>query len=425
LRPEQLGRVQAWGGCLARPRLLFSFLLQPSHPLPYGRQHITDADVAAVAEALRGDFLTQGPRVSEFETRFAAYIGARYAVAVSNGTAALHLCALALGVGPGQRVITTPLTFAASANCVLYCGGEVHFADIDPETGLLDLARVRALLDAHPKGHFQGLIPVDFAGLAVDLKQARALADEFGLWIIEDACHAPGGFFVDAQGQEQRCGSGQLADLAIFSFHPVKHIATGEGGMVTTNDERLYRRLLRLRTHGITRDEASFVNPGEGGWYMEMQELGYNYRISDINCALGLSQLVRADAGLARRRQLAARYDAAFAQMPGVEVLAPGRPGHAYHLYVIQVEDRRGLYDFLKSRQVFAQVHYIPVHRMPYYERLGWKKGDFPQSEAYYARCLSLPMYPALTDAEQDYVVACVAEFLIKNEDRTYALERI
>ena len=399
--------------------------MQPSHPLPYGRQHITDADVAAVAEALRGDFLTQGPRVSEFETRFAAYIGARYAVAVSNGTAALHLCALALGVGPGQRVITTPLTFAASANCVLYCGGEVHFADIDPETGLLDLARVRALLDAHPKGHFQGLIPVDFAGLAVDLKQARALADEFGLWIIEDACHAPGGFFVDAQGQEQRCGSGQLADLAIFSFHPVKHIATGEGGMVTTNDERLYRRLLRLRTHGITRDEASFVNPGEGGWYMEMQELGYNYRISDINCALGLSQLVRADAGLARRRQLAARYDAAFAQMPGVEVLAPGRPGHAYHLYVIQVEDRRGLYDFLKSRQVFAQVHYIPVHRMPYYERLGWKKGDFPQSEAYYARCLSLPMYPALTDAEQDYVVACVAEFLIKNEDRTYALERI
>lgn len=393
--------------------------MQPSHPLPYGRQHITDADVAAVAEALRGDFLTQGPRVSEFETRFAEYIGARYAVAVSNGTAALHLCALALGVGPGQRVITTPLTFAASANCVLYCGGEVHFADIDPETGLLDLARVRALLDAHPKGHFQGLIPVDFAGLAVDLKQARALADAFGLWIIEDACHAPGGFFVDGQGQEQRCGSGQLADLAIFSFHPVKHIATGEGGMVTTNDERLYRRLLRLRTHGITRDEASFVNPGEGGWYMEMQELGYNYRISDINCALGLSQLARADAGLARRRQLAARYDAAFAAMPGVEALAPGRPGHAYHLYIIQVEDRRGLYDFLKSRQIFAQVHYIPVHRMPYYERLGWKKGDFPQSEAYYARCLSLPMYPALTDAEQDYVVACVAEFLIKNEELT------
>ncbi|MFD1468564.1 UDP-4-amino-4,6-dideoxy-N-acetyl-beta-L-altrosamine transaminase [Hymenobacter caeli] len=383
----------------------------PAHPLPYGRQHVTDADVAAVAEALRGDFLTQGPRVAEFEAQFAAYIGARYAVAVSNGTAALHLCALALGVAPGQRVITSPLTFAASANCVLYCGGEVHFADIDPATGLLDLAQVRRLLAAHPRGHFQGLIPVNFAGLAVDMEQARALADEFGLWIIEDACHAPGGSFVDRRGQAQRCGNGRFADLAIFSFHPVKHIATGEGGMVTTNDEALYRRLLRLRTHGITRDEASFVNPGEGGWYMEMQELGYNYRISDINCALGLSQLARAEAGLARRRQLAARYDAAFALLAGVTTLAPGRPGHAYHLYVVQVADRRGLYDFLKARQIFAQVHYIPVHRMPYYERLGWQKGDFPLAEAYYARCLSLPLYPTLTDEEQDYVVACIREF--------------
>ncbi len=388
----------------------------PSHPLPYGRQHVTDADVAAVAAALRADFLTQGPRVSEFENQFAAYIGARYAVAVSNGTAALHLCALALGVASGQRVITSPLTFVASANCVRYCGGEVHFADIDPATGLIDLSQVRHLLEAHPRGHFQGLIPVDFAGLAVDLVQARALADDFGLWLIEDACHAPGGFFVDEQGREQRCGSGQLADLAIFSFHPVKHIATGEGGMITTNNEALYRHLLRLRTHGISRDEASFVNPGEGGWYMEMQELGYNYRISDINCALGLSQLARADAGLARRRQLAGRYDAAFAAVPGVDVLAPGRAGHAYHLYVVQVDDRRGLYDFLKTRQIFAQVHYIPVHRMPYYERLGWKKGDFPQAEAYYTRCLSLPLYPTLTDEEQDYVVACVAEFLIEND---------
>lgn len=383
----------------------------PAHPIPYGRQHVTDADVAAVADALRADFLTQGPRVAEFETQFAAYIGARYAVAVSNGTAALHLCALALGVAPGQRVITSPLTFAASANCVLYCGGEVHFADIDPATGLIDLAQVRRLLEAHPRGHFQGLIPVDFAGLAVDQERARALADEFGLWVIEDACHAPGGAFVDSRGQEQRCGDGRFADLAIFSFHPVKHIATGEGGMVTTNDEALYRRLLRLRTHGITRDEASFVNPGEGGWYMEMQELGYNYRISDINCALGLSQLARAEAGLARRRQLAARYDAAFALLDGVTTLAPGRPGHAYHLYVVQVADRRGLYDFLKARQIFAQVHYIPVHRMPYYERLGWQKGDFPQAENYYAHCLSLPLYPTLTDEEQDYVVACIQEF--------------
>ncbi|WP_310391683.1 UDP-4-amino-4,6-dideoxy-N-acetyl-beta-L-altrosamine transaminase [Hymenobacter sp.] len=387
----------------------------PTRPLPYGRQQITDADVAAVAASLQADFLTQGPAVGEFERQFAAYVGARYAVAVSNGTAALHLCALALDVRPGQRVITSPLTFAASANCVRYCGGEVHFADIDPATGLLDLARVRALLEAHPKGHFTGLIPVDFAGLAVNLEAARHLANEFDLWIIEDSCHAPGGFFVDSEGREQPCGNGAFADLAIFSFHPVKHIATGEGGMITTNDERLYRRLLRLRTHGITRDPAELVRAADGGWYMEMQELGYNYRLPDLNCALGLSQLARADEGLARRRALAARYDAAFATVPGVTVLAPGRPGHAYHLYVIEVANRKGLYDFLKTRQIFAQVHYIPVHRMPYYEGLGWRAGDFPLVEAYYGRCLSIPLFPTLTDEEQDYVVACIREFVSAN----------
>ena len=385
---------------------------QPTRPLPYGRQHITDADVAAVAATLQADYLTQGPTVAEFEKQFAAYVGAQYAVAVSNGTAALHLCALALNVQPGQRVITTPLTFSASANCVRYCGGEVHFADIDPNTGLVDLGLVRQLLAAHPKGYFTGLIPVDFAGLAVDLEQARRLADEFGLWIIEDSCHAPGGFFLDSRGQEQRCGNGQFADLAIFSFHPVKHIATGEGGMITTNNEQLFRHLLRLRTHGITRDPADLVRESEGGWYMEMQELGYNYRLPDFNCALGLSQLSRANEGIARRRQLAAQYDAAFAAMPGVTVLAPGRPGHAYHLYVIEVADRKGLYDFLKTRQIFAQVHYIPVHRMPYYEGLGWKAGDFPLAEEYYAHCLSIPLFPTLTDEEQGYVVACIAEFV-------------
>ncbi|GAC1367562.1 MAG: UDP-4-amino-4,6-dideoxy-N-acetyl-beta-L-altrosamine transaminase [Hymenobacter sp.] len=387
----------------------------PARPLPYGRQHITEADIAAVTAALQADYLTQGPTVAAFEQQFASYVGARYAVAVSNGTAALHLCALALAVQPGQHVITTPLTFAASANCVRYCGGEVQFADIDPATGLIDLAHVRSLLEARPRGYFTGLIPVDFAGLAVDLEAARRLADEFGLWIIEDACHAPGGFFVDSKGQEQRCGNGRFADLAIFSFHPVKHIATGEGGMITTNDEQLFRHLLRLRTHGITRDPADLGRAPDGGWYMEMQELGYNYRLPDFNCALGLSQLARADEGLARRRQLASRYDAAFAQVPGVTVLAPGRLGHAYHLYVIQIADRKGLYDFLKTRQIFAQVHYIPVHRMPYYEGLGWRAGDFPRAEAYYARCLSIPLFPTLTDAEQDYVVACISEFVQKD----------
>ncbi|MGI4833482.1 MAG: UDP-4-amino-4,6-dideoxy-N-acetyl-beta-L-altrosamine transaminase [Janthinobacterium lividum] len=386
------------------------------HALPYGRQHITDDDVAAVVETLRSDFLTQGPRVAEFEEKFAAYVGARYAVAVSNGTAALHLCALALGVQPGQRVITTPITFAASANCVRYCGGEVVFADIDPATGLLDLAAVKKLLEAHPRGYFSGLIPVDFAGLAVDMEAARVLADAHGLWLIEDACHAPGGYFVDGQGQERRCGSGQLAELAIFSFHPVKHIATGEGGMITTNDEALARHLRRLRTHGIEREATGLLRQDEGGWYMEMQELGYNYRISDINCALGLSQLQRADAGLARRRQLAAAYDAAFAQVPGVAVLAPGRAGHAYHLYIIEVANRRELYEFLRTKNILTQVHYVPVHQMPYYEKLGWQVGDFPHAEAYYRRCLSLPLYPTLTDEEQQYVVACVREFM----DTTY-----
>lgn len=386
--------------------------MTPSTPIPYGRQHITDADVAAVVEALHADFLTQGPRVLAFEQAFAAYVGAPYAVAVANGTAALHLCALALGVAPGTRVITTPITFSASANCVRFCGGEVWFADIDPNTALLDVANVRALLESKPRGFFHGLIPVDFAGRPVQLNAFRALADEFGLWIIEDACHAPGGSFTAADGAEHRCGDGSLAELAIFSFHPVKHIATGEGGMITTARRDLYEALLELRTHGITRDPAKLRRPDEGGWYHEMQHLGYNYRLPDLNCALGLSQLQHADAGLARRRELAARYAVAFGQdAPAVRPL-PLDAGHAYHLYIVRVADRRGLYDFLRTKNIFAQVHYIPVHRMPYYEDLGWRAGDFPHAERYYAECLSLPLYPTLTDAEQDYVVVCVREFV-------------
>lgn len=383
---------------------------QPTRSIPYGRQHITPDDVQAVTEALQSDYLTQGPKVVEFEEQFAAYVGARYAVAVSNGTAALHLAALTLAVQPGQRVITTPITFSASANCVLYCGGEVHFADIDPATALIDLAAVRRLLESQPQGHFHGLIPVDFAGLPVNLEAARQLCDEFGLWLVEDAAHSPGGFFVDGQGREQRCGNGQFADIAIFSFHPVKHIATGEGGMLTTNREDLYQKLLLLRTHGITKDPAR-LHQQDGGWYYEMQTLGYNYRLPDMLTALGISQLRRAEAGLARRRALAAHYDAAFAGLPGVQPLA-GAAGHAYHLYVIQVADRQGLYDFLRTKEIFAQVHYIPVHIMPYYQALGWRAGDFPHAENYYAHCLSLPMFPSLTDEEQQYVVACVREFV-------------
>ncbi|MFZ4058419.1 MAG: aminotransferase class I/II-fold pyridoxal phosphate-dependent enzyme, partial [Ferruginibacter sp.] len=255
-------------------------------PIPYGRQTITQQDLDAVTATLQSEFLTQGPQIKAFEEAFAAYIGCRYAVAVANGTAALHLCTLALNVEAGQKVITTPITFAASANCVRYCGGEVVFADIDPETFLIDYNEVKALLESAPKGTYSGIIPVDFAGRAVNLEVFRQLADEYGCWIIEDACHAPGGFFIDSKNQQQHCGNGQFADLAIFSFHPVKHIAAGEGGMITTNDEALYKKLLTLRTHGISRDESSYENSidfangtteHEGKypqWYMEMQTLG-------------------------------------------------------------------------------------------------------------------------------------------------------
>jgi len=388
-------------------------------PIPYGRQHITQEDIDAVIETLQSDFLTQGPKVAEFEQAFANYVGAKYAVAVSNGTAALHLCTLALGVNEESRVITTPITFVASANCVRYCGGTVEFADIDPETALLDVNKVRELLESKPKGYYTGIIPVDFAGNPVNLEEFRKLADEFGCWIIEDACHAPGGYFIDSAGEKQLCGNGKYADLAIFSFHPVKHIATGEGGMITTNSDELYQELLKLRTHGITR-APQLLEENHGGWYMEMQELGYNYRIPDMLCALGITQLQRADAGLARRKGIAKVYDEAFVNVAGIEVLGTaaealtedGTTGHAYHLYVIKVADRKGLYDFLREHNIFAQVHYIPAHTMPYYRNQGYKKGDFPEAEAYYSECLSLPMYPSLTAEEQEFVIEKVKEFV-------------
>ena len=390
--------------------------------IPYGKQHITEKDVAAVVEALQSDFLTQGPRIAEFETNFANYVGSKYAVAVSNGTAALHLCTLALDVAAGDKVITTPITFAASANCVRYCGGEVVFADIDPETNLLDLDAVRRLLEASPERTYRGIIPVDFAGRAVDLEAFRQLADQHGLWLIEDSCHSPGGYFVDSAGQQQSCGNGRFADLAIFSFHPVKHIACGEGGMVTTNSETLYHKLLTLRTHGITRDTDRYENSTQWaagdatadsypGWYMEMQQLGFNYRLTDFQAALGISQLKRADEGLARRRAIAQNYAKAFASQPFIKGQSGVEEGHAYHLYVIEVDDRLGLYNFLRQNDIFAQIHYIPCHLMPYYQKLGWKEGDLPQAEQYYRQCLSLPMYPTLSDEEQAYVIQKVLEF--------------
>jgi UDP-4-amino-4,6-dideoxy-N-acetyl-beta-L-altrosamine transaminase len=387
-------------------------------PIPYGKQHITDEDIQAVIEILKSDYLTQGPKIAEFEAAFAAYVGSKYAVALANGTAALHLCALALNVGPGQKVITTPITFAATANCIRYCGGEVVFADIDPESFLLDYQEVKKLLESAPKGTYKGIIPVDFAGRAVNLEAFRKLADEYDCWIIEDACHAPGGYFTDSKGVQQNCGNGAYADLAIFSFHPVKHIACGEGGMITTNDETLYKKLLMLRTHGITRDTDLFQNsidlaigqPPTANrqwpvWYMEMQELGYNYRLTDFQAALGISQLKRADTGLVRRKEIAARYEAAFRNNPSILAQTGVVEGHAYHLYVICIADRLGVYNKLRDKNIFCQVHYIPVHLHPYYQKFGWKQGDLPKAEAYYRTCLSLPMYPTLTRQEQDFVI--------------------
>lgn len=379
--------------------------------IPYGRQHITEDDLRAVRDTLTSDFLTQGPSIEAFENAFAAYIGCHYAVAVSNGTAALHLAALALGVGPQSHVITTPITFAASANCILYCGGKVSFVDIDPKTATIDLQRLKEMLEAVPKGTYTGIIPVDFAGYPVDGEAIRQLAREHGLWVLEDACHAPGGFFYDSKGVKQFCGNGVYADASIFSFHPVKHIACGEGGMITTNDEKIYQRLLLLRTHGITKD-AALLQQNHGGWYYEMQELGYNYRLTDFQAALGLSQLSRAEAGVERRREIARRYHEAFAGTAVRTLVPPATEGHAYHLYIIKVDDRKGLYDALRKQQIFAQVHYIPVHTMPYYQSLGYKKGDFPMAEEYYSQCLSLPMYPTLTDEEQAFVIDCVLDFV-------------
>lgn len=380
--------------------------------IPYGKQNITDEDIAAVIETLKSPFLTSGPKVAEFEAAFAKYIGCKYAVAVANGTAALHISCMALGVKPSSKVITTPITFSASANCVRYCGGEVVFADINQETVLLDIEKVRNLLNQHPKGTFEGIIPVDFAGYPVDLEAFRKLADEFGLWILEDSCHAPGGSFVDSIGKNHRCGDGSLADLAIFSFHPVKHIATGEGGMVTTNDEELYKKLKQFRSHGMIYqgDPALFEN--HGGWYMELQELGYNYRMPDVLCNLGISQLKRAEEGLEKRQVIAKRYDEAFAGTKVKVIIPPANVSHAYHLYVIQIEDRKGLYDFLRTKQIYAQVHYIPVHLMPYYKGLGSKAGDFPNAEKYYEHCLSIPIYPILTEEEQELVISEILGFV-------------
>ncbi|GAA3566061.1 UDP-4-amino-4,6-dideoxy-N-acetyl-beta-L-altrosamine transaminase [Snuella lapsa] len=376
--------------------------------IPYGKQDITHEDINAVVNTLTSDFLTQGPKVKEFEDKFATYIGSKYAVAVNNATSGLHLSVLALGLKEGERVITTPITFAASANCVRFAGGEVWFADIDPNTYLLSIEKTKELIESKPKGFFKGIIPVDFAGLPVNLESFKDLAKEHNLWIIEDACHAPGGYFIDTKGNKQFCGNGKYADIGVFSFHPVKHIACGEGGMVTTNNEELYKRLSSLRTHGITKENMS---ENHGGWFYEMQELGFNYRLTDIQSALGITQLSKNDKRVEKRNEIAEKYKAAFEGRVKYQVL-PNNCYNAHHLFVIEVDDRKGLYDFLLKHQIYSQIHYIPIHALPYYKKIGYKDANLSNSEKYYSRCISLPMYPTLKEDEQEYVISKVLEFV-------------
>ena len=379
-----------------------------SHSIPYGRQSITEEDIKAVVETLGADFLTQGPKIQEFEEKFAKYIGCEYAVAVNNATSALHLAVLSLGLKKGDRIITTPITFASSANCARFAGAEVWFADIDRDTYLLSYEKTKELIESKPDGFFKGIIPVDFAGLPVNLEKFKSLADQHNLWIVEDACHAPGGYFSDTKGIKQMCGSARYADIGIFSFHPVKHIACGEGGMLTTNNKELYESAKLLRTHGITKED---MQDNHGGWYYEMKRLGFNYRLTDIQASLGITQLAKNEAGVVSRNEIADVYKKAFEGKLKFQALPEGTY-NAHHLFIIEVENRLALYDFLRTKNIFAQIHYIPLHTLPYYKAIGYGGADLTQAENYYSRCISLPMYPTLTEDEQQFVIDQVLSFI-------------
>ncbi|MBV8756667.1 MAG: UDP-4-amino-4,6-dideoxy-N-acetyl-beta-L-altrosamine transaminase [Deltaproteobacteria bacterium] len=378
-------------------------------PLPYGKQLIDADDIAAVAEQLGDDWLTQGPTVAKFEAALCEITGAKFAVAMSSGTAALHLACLAAGVGPGDVGVTSTNTFVASANGIRYCGGTPRMVDIDAETGLMSL---RALDEAVRAVRPKVIVPVDFAGAVADLP---AIA-KHGAVVIEDAAHSLGAEYTHG-GRSYRAGSCAHTQMAILSFHPVKHLTTGEGGAVTTNDPALDAKLRELRTHGITRDPQRLTR-NDGPWYQEQQSLGYNYRLTDLQCALGLSQAKKFPGFLARRRQIAAQYDAAFAKAPFVGQLVPLRVRDgvtsAYHLYVVRFSGpsleaiaarRKAVYMALRDAAIFAQVHYVPVHAHPDYAPFVAGQ-QFPGCDAYYASCLSLPMYPALTDGDVERVVA-------------------
>ena len=376
--------------------------------IPYGRQSLDQADIDAVVAVLRSDWLTQGPTIERFEQAMAARCEAGHGVAVCNATAALHIACLAAGLGPGDRLWTTPNTFLASANCGRYCGAEVDFVDIDPHTWNMDAwALAHKLEAAERRGSLpKVVVAVAFSGQSCDMRAMAQLAQRYGFVLIEDASHAVGASYAG-----RPVGCGEFAAMTVFSFHPVKIITSAEGGMVLTNSPQLADRLRRLRSHGMTRDPAQMTEPSHGPWYYQQTELGFNYRITDLQAALGLSQLDKLDAFIARRRQLAARYDRLLADLPLTLPQAQEQAQSAWHLYVVRLQPERirrthrEVFEALREAGVGVNLHYIPVHLQPYYRDLGFAAGDFPEAERYYGEAISLPLFPALDDERQTYVV--------------------
>jgi len=371
--------------------------------IPYGRQSLSINDLNAVAATLRSDWITQGPKIAEFETELARYCNVRYAVAVANGTAALHLACLAAGISEDDQVITSPITFAASANCVLYCKGKPVFVDIDPETTNIDPSKIANYLAHNHK--VKAMIPVHFAGQSCDMAPIHEIAKKNKLIVIEDAAHALG-----ARYRNEKVGSCKYSDMAIFSFHPVKSITTGEGGAITTNDHALYKKLLLLRNHGITKEHAD-LEAGQGSWYYEMQQLGFNYRITDFQAALGLSQLEKLNIFILKRNRIAEYYDRVFQNNPYFDVPYTLKENYSsYHIYPIRLKNelvpaRKKIFDALRASGIGVQVHYIPVYLHPYYRNLGYKQGSCPLAENFYKRTISIPMYPDLSQSQAKRVI--------------------
>ena len=378
--------------------------------IPYGRQDISEADIQAVVAVLRSDWLTQGPAVPAFERAIADFCGARHAVAANSATSALHLACMALGVCPGDLVWTSAITFVASANCARYCGADVDFVDIDPRSYNMSVAALAGKLErARLAGRLpKVVIPVHLAGQSCEMAGIHELGRKYGFRIVEDASHAIGGSY-----RGEPVGNCRFSDIAVFSFHPVKVITTAEGGMAMTNDAGLAKRMHLLRTHGISREAGDMTHAPDGAWYYQQLELGFNYRMTDVQAALGLSQISRLDEFHARRHALARRYDALLADLVTVPWQHPDTVS-GLHLYVIRLKHggktHRQVFDALRTAGIGVHLHYIPVYRQPYYARMGFQPADFPEAERYYAEAISLPMYPALTDAQQDRVVAALKD---------------